>query len=265
MKTFNFFIFLSMTISLSQFFYACSGKDVDQNNPQAILDDAEEDIKDKRYQMALEKLKNVKNKFPYSNLATVAHLRIADVNFLEESYIESAASYETFRDLHPKYEKADYVIFRIAESYFNQLPGSIDRDLTPATKAINAYSELLQLYPKSSFAQEAKVHQSESIELLSQKEKYIGDFYFKREMFDSAAKRYEKIATKYSGSTDEEFSYLRWGQSLIAMSTIQEFSDQKSALLGEAKHVFKTYLSQFPNGKYTSDIKKLSKKMNDFK
>lgn len=147
--------------------------------------------------MALDKLKTVKNKFPYSNYSKLALLKIADVSFLDEDFIAAAASYETFRDLHPKHEKADYVLFRIGESYFFQLPSTIDRDLTPASKAIDSYRELQTLYPKSEFIPESQKHQKESFELLSQKEKYIGDFYFKRDMFDSASKRFEKIATKY--------------------------------------------------------------------
>src|SRR5688572_1079635 len=99
---------------------ACSGQKIDENNPQDLYKDAEEDIQDKRFAMALDKLKSLKNKFPYSHLATQAKLRIADVYFDEESYIEAAGAYESFRDMHPKHEKADYVLFRIGESYFNQ-------------------------------------------------------------------------------------------------------------------------------------------------
>jgi outer membrane protein assembly factor BamD len=144
--------------------------------------------------------------------------------------------------MHPKHEKADYVLFRIGESYFNQLPGGHDRDLTPATKAIDAYRELLKLYPQSQYVNDANKHMSEAIETLAAKEKYIADFYFDREMFDSAAGRYEKITSKYSGTTLEQFAYWRWGQSLI-----------KQAKNDEAKHVYRVYLSRYPSGTYAKE------------
>ena len=262
MKFRTLFVLLPLILLSSKFFIGCSGKDVDQNNPQAMLDDAEEDVRDKRYQMALEKLKTIKNKFPYSALSTTAALRVADVQDLDESYVEAAAAYEVFRDLHPKHEKADYVIFRIGESYFNQLPSTIDRDLTPASKAIASYSELQQVWPTSAFGSQAKEHQTECSELLSQKEKYIADFYYKREMYDSASKRYEKIATKFAGTNNAQISYLRWGLSLLEQSKDPVYAEKKDALIGEAKHVFKTYLSQYPTGQYVAEVNK-ARRIND--
>ena len=220
---------------------ACSGKKVDEDDPQSLFKDAEEDIQDKRYAMALDKLKSLKNKFPYSHLATQSKLRIADVYYLEESFVEAAGAYESFRDMHPKHEKADYVLFRIGESYFNQLPGGHDRDLSPASKAIDAYRELLTLYPKSQYVDEARRHLNESTETLAAREKYIGDFYFGRDMFDSAAGRYEKITVKFPGTDVEQYAYNRWAQSLIRQNK-----------LDEAKHVYRVYISRWPApGKYT--------------
>lgn len=234
------------------YFVGCSGKQVDENNPQAVYEDAEEDVKDKRYAMALEKMKNLKNKHPYSHYAVLAQLRVADINFLDEAYIEAAASYELFRDLHPKHEKSDYVVFQIGESYFNQLPSTIDRDLTPGTKAIEAYRDLMTSYPKSEYIEKTKAHLDEANQKLATKENYIADFYYKREMYDSAAKRYEKIATKYVGTTVEENAYYRWGESLMLQSADPAFAEEKGTIQGEAKHVFKTYLSRYPEGKYAS-------------
>ena len=60
-------------------------------------------------------MKTIKNKFPYSNYATEAQLKIADVYYMQESYGEAAVAYEAFRDLHPKHEKVPYAMFRIGE------------------------------------------------------------------------------------------------------------------------------------------------------
>lgn len=250
MKTLLIFLVLALTPAL----HSCSGKKVDENDPKSMYDDAEEEFRDKRFQAAVEKFKVVKNKFPYSNYSKLAALRIADVYFQEESYIEAAGAYETFRDLHPKSEKADYVLYQIGESYYNQYPGSIDRDLTPGSKAITAYRELLSLYPSSSYAEKAKSHLDESAEKLSEKERYVADFYFKRDMYDSAAKRYEKITSQFPGTKVEEYAYWRWGQSLYRQGSNPELSDKKGALIDETRHVFRVYLSRFPNGTYVKKV-----------
>ncbi len=236
-------IFILLALVAAMQLAACSGKKIDESNPQDLYKDAEEDIGDKRYAMALDKLKALKNKFPYSHLATQSKLRIADVYFEEESFIEAAAAYESFRDMHPKHEKADYVMFRIGESYYQQLPSGVDRDLGPATKAIDAFRELIGLYPKSEYVDTAKKHLSESIEKLAGKEKYIADFYFTREMYDSAAGRYEKMAARFPDTESEQYAYWQWAQSLIK----QEKKD-------EAKHVYRTYLARYPSGTYAKRV-----------
>jgi outer membrane protein assembly factor BamD len=233
------FIYALCVLGAATQFLACSGKKIDDSNPQELFKDAEEDAQDKRYIMALDKFKSLKNKFPYSHLATQAKLRIADVYFDEESFVEAAGAYESFRDMHPKHEKADYVMFRIGESYFNQLPGGVDRDLGPASKAIDAFRELLSLYPQSSFVGDAKKHLEEATEKLSGKERYVADFYFAREMFDSAAMRYEKITSRYPGTQADQWAYAQWAQSLIKQ-------DKKD----EAKHVYRVYISRYPTGQY---------------
>jgi outer membrane protein assembly factor BamD len=256
-------IIFSIFLILAHTLIGCSGKEVDQNDPKAIYEDAEEDIADKRYSMALEKMKNLKNKFPYSNYAKIAQLRIADIHYLDEAYIEAAASYELFRDLYPKHEKIDYVIFKIGESYLNQLPSTIDRDLSPGLKAISAYEELQTLYPKSQYIEDAKKHLQIVRGMLSDKEAYIADFYYKNEQYDSAAKRYEKIINKYSGTKNEERAFFYWGESLIKQSKTTDNESEKNALLGEAKHVFLTYERQFPEGKYIAKVKTYLKEIEN--
>ncbi|MGE4232184.1 MAG: outer membrane protein assembly factor BamD [Bacteriovoracia bacterium] len=248
LKSFSLFI---LGISL----FSCSGKDVDENDPNALYKEAEEAINDKRFVQAIDHLKLLKNKFPYNHLSTMAALKLGDVYYLQESYSEAAGTYENFRDLHPKFEKADYVLFRIGESYFNQLPGTEDRDLTPAQKAIDSYRELAQLYPKSTYIGEAQTHLKECLEKLSAKEKYIGDFYYKRGMYDSAAKRYEKITEKFSGTAPEEYAYWHWGRSLYLESEKTEEEKQQRVLLDETKHIINVYLARFPDGTYSKKAK----------
>src|SRR6478736_2451275 len=90
--------------SIPVLFTGCAGKGVSEEDPASLYADAEEDIKSDHYQIAIDKLRIIKNKFPYSKYAIDSQLRIADVLFMQEAYGEAAVSYETFRDLHPKHE-----------------------------------------------------------------------------------------------------------------------------------------------------------------
>lgn len=175
----------------------CAGKSVDENDPAGLYKEAEEDIKSDHYLIAIEKLKTIKNKFPYSNYATEAQLKIADVYYMQESYGEAAVAYEAFRDLHPKHEKVPYAMFRIAKSYYNDIPSPVERDMTPAQKALDAYNDFLHRFPGAPEAVEAKKDSDDVRNLLAEKELLVANFYFKRDFYESAKPRYRKILDLY--------------------------------------------------------------------
>lgn len=191
------YLLIFLSVFTLQILTACSSEEKKSDTPEGLFAIAQEYEKDERYEDAVRKYTDVKNKFPYSAMAVKAELAIADVQFKEESYSEAQLSYATFRELHPKHPQIDYVIFRIGLSYFNQLPETIDRDLTLAHDAINHFNEVIKNYPNSTYVAEATEKRNQAIKKLAEKEDYIADFYFKRDLCESAIPRYENLLKKY--------------------------------------------------------------------
>lgn len=180
---------------------ACSStSDIDAGTPEGAYKLAEKYEKDERFEEAISHYTQVKNKHPYSKLAAEAELRIAEIHFKREEYVESQNSYQTFKELHPSHAQIDYVTFRLGLSFFNQLPSTIDRDLSVAERAILYFDEVLQSYPKSAHAGEARDYKQKSLKMLAEKENYIARFYFIRDHYESALGRYEELLTKYPNS-----------------------------------------------------------------
>ena len=178
-------------------FWGCAGKSVDENDPAAMMADAEEDIKSDHYQIALEKLRTVKNKFPYSKYSSEALLRISDVYFMQESYGEAALSYESFKDLHPKHEKVPYAMYRMSKSYYNDMPSSVHRDLSSGKKAEDAYSEFLKRFPNAPEAAEARRDLKDARNRLALKEMDVAEFYMHWNSYRSARARFKKLLEMY--------------------------------------------------------------------
>ena len=150
-----------------------------------------------RYILATEKLNQLKNKFPYSIYATPSELLLADILFEQESYVESAAAYLLFRDFHPKHEKLPYVVFKIAQSYYKQIPDTYDRDLQPAFEAVKYFKELKMKFPNSKYSLKANKRITRCQEMIRDKEQYIADFYYKTENYDAAIWRYKDILSNF--------------------------------------------------------------------
>ncbi|MFN8371084.1 MAG: outer membrane protein assembly factor BamD [Bacteriovoracaceae bacterium] len=191
----KYLLFL-MTILL--LFISC-GSETPQGKTAAevLYKEANELMADKHYNLAMEKLNTLKSQYPYSFYAKHAQLKQADISFLQENYVEAAAGYILFKDLHPKDEQIPYVLWRTAESYFNQLPSTFDRDLDPANEAIKYYTELTSRFPNYEKNFEALKRIQECNDMIENKEKYIADYYYKTDAYESAKFRYLGIINNF--------------------------------------------------------------------
>lgn len=191
------FLFSILCLALS-FQLGCSTAEKgDLNTPEGAFASAEALEKDDRYEEAIARYAEVKNKHPYSRFATMSELKIADVHFKREAFIEAQGAYQLFKEFHPKHPQSDYVTYRLAMSYFNQLPTSIDRDLSAADKAILYFDEVATSYPSSTHVTESKEKKAAALKMLGEKEMYVARFYYKQKKFDSAMKRYEFLLKTY--------------------------------------------------------------------
>lgn len=185
----------SSTIAVS----GCASSDnIDTSTPEGAYKLAEEYEKDERFEESVAKYTDVKNKYPYSRFAILAEMKIADVQFKRESYIEAQYAYQTFKELHPKHPQIDYVTFRLGLSFFNQLPSTIDRDLSLADKAILYFDEVMTSYPGSQYAKEAQEKKTDALKMLAGKEIYIANFYFKKKQYGSALGRFEAVIRNFA-------------------------------------------------------------------
>ena len=187
-------IILIFIVALS----CASEKPEGKTKAEVLFKEAKELMEDERFILATDKLNQLRNQYPYSYYATPAELMLADILYKQESYGDAMAAYIVFRDLHPKHEKIPYVVFKIAESYYNQLPDTFDRDLEMGVEAIKYYNELLLKYPDSIYVKDAKSKIERCKDMIRKKEKYIADFYFKTESFKAAKWRYLDILDNFS-------------------------------------------------------------------
>lgn len=182
------------------FLNACSSSEkIDTSTAKGAYELGEKYRKDERFEEAIAQFSDAKNKFPYSRYATLAELAIADIHYEREAFIEAQNAYQVFKELHPKHEKIDYATFRLGMSYFNQLPDTIDRDLSLANQATLYFDEVIESYPNSEYAAPAKENKIKALKMLAEKEMYIAHFYFIRDKYDSALGRYEDLLRRHAG------------------------------------------------------------------
>ncbi len=234
-----------MKILLLAVLVGCASVSVEKPTPEQIdLAKAKEFQKAGRYELAIEHYSNVKNKYPLSSEAIEAELELAQTFFLQVSYVEARAGFESFIDLHPRHNKVDFAAYQSALSHYQQIPLTIDRDLTPAAEAILAFDNFVKRYSTSSYVPEAKIKKLDCMKKLSEKELYIADFYFKQKNYKSAQGRYQSVLKKYSGFNLNEKALFRLGLC---------YYHQNDKHL--AKETLNQFIKQFPNSSFLNEAK----------
>lgn len=204
----QFLVFIGVLVTFS--FLGCASSDKkDPETAESLFERAKELDKNGRTEEAIAKFQEVKNKFPYSKLATDAELASADVSFKEENYAEAQVAYQLFRDLHPKHPQTPFVIYRLGMSIYLQIPESIDRDLSITQSAIDTFSELIKQYPDYEHVAEAKDKRLDCLKKLAEKELYITNFYLKKKQWESALNRAEGVLVNHKGLGFEERALAR--------------------------------------------------------
>lgn len=178
--------------------------------------------KDNRFIMATEKLNRLKNEHPYSFYAVPAELLLADILYEQENYVEAAASYIIFKDFHPRHKEIAYVTFRIAESFYRQIPETTDRDLESAFESIKYYKEVLVNYPNSQYAKDADIKIKKAQGMIIDKEKNIADFYYRTESYNAAMWRYKYILENIKDIETVRHSMLKLIQSSFFANKFKE-------------------------------------------
>ena len=148
------------------------------------------------YKDAIESFEKIKDWYPFSKYAILAELKIADAHYKLEEYEEAIFAYEEFENLHPRNEAIPYVIYQIGMCYFKQID-TIDRDQTPARKALETFIRLQKQFPEDQYARSAAERITKCLKSLSGHEYIVGVFYYKSKHYQAARHRFMAVLSKY--------------------------------------------------------------------
>lgn len=237
-----------VAVALLALLSACATTETINKTPEARFQEGEDLFASKHYEDAIAEWKRVKESYANPELTAQAELKIADAQFLNESYIEAAASYEDFRKFHPKHPKAPYALFRLAMCNYKQI-GGVDTDQTPVKNTVTLLESFLDQYPKDEYAAEAREKLQECRMKQLQHELYVARFYLRTEKFQAAIKRLEEALTRFPGAplNDETLYYL--GQAYI-----------RAGEKRKGREALNRLSTEYPNSPHIEDARKFMDK-----
>lgn len=164
--------------------------------PEVMAEEGIKQLRKKKYEDAAETFEKIRDRYPYSEEARLAQIKLADAHFYKKSYEEALQAYKDFEKLHPTNPAVPYCIYRQGLCYYRQR-STIDRDQTFTAKAMAEFQRLKQKYPDSEYAGKADKYLTRCRKDLAEHEFYVGEFYYRTKRYSSALERFQIIASEY--------------------------------------------------------------------
>jgi outer membrane protein assembly factor BamD len=164
--------------------------------PEVLAQEGIKDLKKKNYDDAIETFEKVRDRYPYSDQALLAQLKVADAYFFKKKYEEAVQAYREFEKLHPTHKAVSYCIFREGQCYYRQR-STIDRDQTYTQKAIAEFKRLKQKFPNSEYITKADFYLTRCRKDLAEHEFYVAEFYYRTKRYQAAIDRYQALTQDY--------------------------------------------------------------------
>lgn len=199
-----------LLIALLALTAACSSnssKELDENLSEVQLyQQAQKDLDNKSYTYAITKLKALESRYPFGRYAEQSQLELIFAYYKNAEPEAARSSSERFIRLHPTHPNVDYAYYMKGLASFDQDRGLLARflplDMTKrdpgaARDSFNEFAQLVNRYPNSRYAPDAKARMIYLRNLLSAYEVHVAHYYLKRKAFVAAANRGRYIVENF--------------------------------------------------------------------
>jgi len=200
--------------------------------------------------------------FPQSDWAPNSALMAAYAYYTQDYYADVTAEIERFIRVYPKHKNLDYAYYLLAITYYEQIVDE-KKDLQSILNAKNTFQIVINKFPNTEYALDAKFKMNLIDDILASKEMYIGRYYFDQKKWIPAINRFKTVIDDYETTIYVEEALHR----LVEINYIIGLKDEAEKyanLLGynyQSSMWYQRSYSVF-NETYKKKIKKENKKNN---
>ena len=150
----------------------------------------------RRFDSATDQFNLVEQNYPYSSWAVNAQLMQGYTQYLRNHYTEAIATLDRFIQLHPAHRDVAYAYYLRALSYYEQI-ADIQRDQRGTQVAMDALQDVVNRFPDSAYARDARLKIDLCRDHLAGKEMEIGRWYESQHLYEAAIGRFQRVVDDY--------------------------------------------------------------------
>ncbi|MDP6692654.1 MAG: outer membrane protein assembly factor BamD [Alphaproteobacteria bacterium] len=185
----------------------------------------------------------VERQHPYSVWARKSQLMAAYAQYLTNDYDEAIFTARRFLQLHPGNRDAPYAYYLIAISYYEQI-ADIGREQKITELALESLAEVVDRYPNSEYARDARLKIDLARDHLAGKEMEIGRYYLDRGHHGAAINRFRHVVKHYQTTTHVPEALHRLTEAYLSLG-INDEAKNTAAILGHNYPGSEWYLDSY--------------------
>jgi outer membrane protein assembly factor BamD len=213
------------------------GNKVIEGSPEQLYRDAAKDLRNNNYPGAIQRLEMLEARYPFSGQAKQGQLDLIYAyykNRSPDSAIDQADQFIRENPTHPRVDYAYYVRGLVYfESGANWLERKFKVDIAKrppheARKSFQAFQTLVQSYPRSPYAADARQRMIYLRNRLADYEVEVARYYLKRGAYVGAANRAKGVIEGYDGApaVDDALKILAASYRRLEVDDLAKVADQ---------------------------------------
>lgn len=190
----------------------------DNRTAEALYAEARDDLASGNYERAIATLERVEGRAAGTLLAQQAQLELAYARWKSGEREQALAGLDRFIRLHPSSPAIDYAMYlrglvNFVDNlgFFGNLSGQelSERDQQASREAYQSFKQLVDMYPQSKYADDARVRMDYIVNALAEYEVHVARYYYRRGAYVAAANRAQYALQEYrQAPAAEEALYL---------------------------------------------------------
>ncbi len=148
----------------------------------------------------------LESRFPFGRYAQQAQLELAYVSWRDGEPAQALAACDRFLKQYPNHENSDYAYYLKALATLNENTGIFsnwfkqdisERDAEAARSAFDTFKTLVERYPNSRYAPEARRRMHELVLAQARHELRVAEFYYERHAYVAAVDRAQNVIREF--------------------------------------------------------------------
>ncbi|MEZ5593099.1 MAG: outer membrane protein assembly factor BamD [Gammaproteobacteria bacterium] len=204
-----------------------------------FFSEAEQEMVSANYTEAVRLFEKLQARYPFGRYAQQAQLEIAYAHYKNDEADQAIAAADRFIRTYPRHPFVDYAYYINGLANYSRGVGILEKlmpsdptrtDTRTALRSFNDFAELVQKFPDSKYAEDARQRMLFLRNNLAEYEVNVGSFYLERKAYIAAANRGKYVVENFSRTPAVERALALMAEAYIELG-MQDLAQDSQRIL----------------------------------